>query len=71
MNWDKVQGDWKQFKGKIKEQWGRLTDDELEKIHGHREQLSGAIQKRYGVAKDEAERQLKEFENSCSTCEHD
>jgi len=71
MNWDKVQGEWKQFKGKIKEQWGRLTDDELDKISGRREQLSGAIQKRYGIAKDEAERQLQSFENSCARCERD
>jgi uncharacterized protein YjbJ (UPF0337 family) len=46
----------------VKEQWGKLTDDELDRIEGHRDQLAGAIQKRYGIAKDEAERQVKEFE---------
>lgn len=64
MNWDTIKGDWKQVKGKVKEQWGKLTDDELERIEGRRDQLAGAIQKRYGVAKDEAERQVKEFEKA-------
>jgi uncharacterized protein YjbJ (UPF0337 family) len=66
MNWDTAKGDWTTFKGKVKEQWGRLTDDELNKIEGRREQLAGAIQKRYGIAKDEAERQVQSFEKSCS-----
>jgi uncharacterized protein YjbJ (UPF0337 family) len=69
MNWDTIKGDWKQFKGKVKEQWGKLTDDELDRIQGRRDQLAGAIQKRYGIAKDEAERQVKEFEKGCSACE--
>jgi uncharacterized protein YjbJ (UPF0337 family) len=69
MNWDTVKGDWKQFKGKVKEKWGKLTDDDLNKIQGRRDQLAGAIQKHYGIAKDEAEKQLKEFESSCSECE--
>jgi uncharacterized protein YjbJ (UPF0337 family) len=68
MNWDTVKGDWKQFKGKVKEQWGKLTDDELDRVEGRRDQLAGAIQKRYGIAKDEAERQVKEFEKSCDQC---
>ena len=55
-------------KGKVKEQWGKLTDDELDRIEGRRDQLAGAIQKRYGIAKDEAERQMKEFEKSCDSC---
>ena len=48
MNWDTVKGDWKQFSGKIKTQWGKLTDDELTQINGNREQLEGKIQARYG-----------------------
>jgi len=68
MNWDTVKGDWKQFQGKVKEQWGKLTDDEVERIEGRRDQLAGVIQKRYGIAKDEAERQVKEFEKSCDQC---
>lgn len=63
MNWDIVEGNWKQFKGKIKEQWGKLTDDELDKIAGRREQLSGRIQEHYGVTKDEAEKQIKDWES--------
>jgi len=69
MNADTIKGDWKQLKGKVKEQWGKLTDDELDRLEGRRDQLAGAIQKRYGVAKDEAERQVKAFEKQCSTCE--
>jgi uncharacterized protein YjbJ (UPF0337 family) len=61
MNWDRIQGNWKEFKGKAKERWGRLTDDELDVIAGKREQLSGALQKAYGYSQDEAERQLDEF----------
>ena len=64
MNWDTVKGDWKQFRGKIKEQWGKLTDDDLDRIEGKRDQLLGAVQKRYGIARDEAEKQLNKFETS-------
>lgn len=64
MNWDIVEGNWKQFKGKIKEQWGKLTDDDLDIIAGKRDQLAGKIQEAYGVTKDEAEQQLKRFEDS-------
>jgi len=62
MNWDTVKGQWKQFRGQIKEQWGKLTDDDLDRIEGKRDQLIGVVQKRYGIARDEAERQLTEFE---------
>jgi uncharacterized protein YjbJ (UPF0337 family) len=62
MNWDRVEGNWKQFKGKVKEQWGKLTDDELDQIAGKRDQLTGKIQEQYGINKDEAERQVKDFE---------
>ena len=67
MNWDTVKGDWKQFKGKVKEAWGKLTDDELDVIAGKRDQLVGAIQKNYGIARDEADRQVQQFERSCAT----
>ena len=67
MNWDTIKGDWKQFRGKIKEQWGNLTDDDLDRIEGKRDQLLGAVQKRYGVARDVAEKQLKDFESSQSS----
>lgn len=61
MNWDRIEGGWKQMTGKVKEQWGKLTDDDLVEIAGKRDQLAGKIQARYGVAKDEAERQLDDF----------
>ena len=62
MNWDRVEGNWKQFKGSVKEQWGKLTDDQLDQINGRREQLAGKIQESYGIGKDEAEKQLRDWE---------
>ncbi len=70
MNWDTIQGDWKQFKGKVKERWGDLTDEELDVIAGKRDQLAGKLQKKYGIAKDEAERQIEEFEGSFEEASH-
>ena len=61
MNWDRVEGNWKQFTGKAKEQWGKLTDDDISQANGKRDQLVGRIQERYGCAKEEAERQVKEW----------
>ena len=58
MNWDQIQGNWKQAAGQAKARWGKLTDDELNMAAGHREQLAGLIQERYGVIKEEAEKQL-------------
>jgi uncharacterized protein YjbJ (UPF0337 family) len=63
MNWDTVKGQWKQIRGRVKEQWGKLTDDDLDRIEGKRDQLLGAVQKRYGIARDEAEKQLTAFES--------
>ena len=63
MNWDRVEGNWKQLKGAVKSQWGKLTDDELDMIAGRRDQLAGKIQERYGIEKDEVERQLSEWES--------
>jgi len=62
MNWDLIEGNWRQFQGHVKEKWGRLTDDNLDLIAGSRDQLSGQIQEAYGITKDQAERQLKLFE---------
>ena len=62
MNWDQMKGNWKQFKGKAKEQWGKLTDDELDQVEGKRDQLVGKIQKQYGISKEEAERQVGDWE---------
>jgi uncharacterized protein YjbJ (UPF0337 family) len=61
MNWDLLEGSWKQYKGQIREKWGKLTDDDLDVINGKREQLIGLIQHHYGIAKDMAERQTDEF----------
>lgn len=58
MNWDRIEGNWKQLTGQAKEQWGKLTNDDIDVVAGRREQLSGKIQERYGVAKDEAEKQI-------------
>ncbi|RMX05942.1 CsbD family protein [Corticibacter populi] len=62
MNKDQIEGNWKQFKGKIKEQWGKITDDDLDVIAGKRDQLLGKIQERQGIAKAEAEKQLDEWQ---------
>lgn len=58
MNWDRIEGNWKQFSGKAQQQWGKLTNDDLHVVEGRRQELVGKIQERYGVAKDEAERQV-------------
>ena len=62
MNWDRIQGNWKQVVGKAKAQWGKLTDDDLDVVAGRREQLAGRIQERYGIAKDEVEKQISDWE---------
>ncbi len=64
MNDDTIEGNWKQLKGKVKEQWGKLTDDDLKVAEGNSEYLTGKIQERYGVAQDEAKRQIQEFDKT-------
>jgi uncharacterized protein YjbJ (UPF0337 family) len=64
MNWDRVQGNWKQFKGQVQEKWGKLTDDQFAAINGRREILAGKIQEAYGIGRDEAERQIQDLANS-------
>jgi len=61
MNWDRVEGNWKQFKGKAREKWGKLTDSDFEQVAGKKDQLVGKIQERYGIARDEAQRQADEW----------
>ena len=61
--WDRAAGNWKQLKGKVKEQWGKLTDDDLDRIAGKRDQLLGKIQNSYGVSRDEADKQLRDWES--------
>ena len=64
MNWDRAEGNWKQLKGKVKEQWGKITDDELDTMAGKRDQLIGKIQNSYGIGKDEAEKQVTDWEKN-------
>jgi uncharacterized protein YjbJ (UPF0337 family) len=64
MNADQIKGNWKQLKGKVKEQWGKLTDDDITVIDGEREQLLGKLQERYGYSKEQAERELERQQTS-------
>ncbi|HYN62366.1 MAG TPA: CsbD family protein [Rubrivivax sp.] len=61
MNWDRIEGNWKQVVGKARAQWGKLTDDDFDIVAGRREQLAGKIQERYGVAKEDADKQINEW----------
>jgi uncharacterized protein YjbJ (UPF0337 family) len=63
MNWDRIEGNWKQFTGKVKEKWGKLTDDDMAQINGNREQLEGLIQSRYGYAKDQVRKDVDDWLN--------
>ncbi len=64
MNEDTIKGNWKQFKGKVKEQWGKLTDDDLDVTEGNAQYLAGKLQERYGIAQDEAQRQIDAYQES-------
>ncbi|MFI4916148.1 MAG: CsbD family protein [Phycisphaerales bacterium JB060] len=66
MNQDTLQGNWKQLKGKAKERWGKLTDDELDQVEGNRDQLAGKIQEKYGKTKEEAQKEVDEFKRACN-----
>jgi len=61
MNWDQIKGNWKQFSGNAKSEWGKLTDDDLLVAKGNREKLAGRIQKRYGIAKEDAEHKIDDW----------
>jgi uncharacterized protein YjbJ (UPF0337 family) len=61
MNWDQIQGNWKEFKGKAQQQWGKLTDDEVDRVEGRREELAGLIQQRYGASREQAEREIDDW----------
>jgi len=65
MNWDQIKGNWKQFKGQAQQKWGDLTGDDLDRVDGRREELVGVVQERYGIAREQAEKQVKEFESNC------
>jgi uncharacterized protein YjbJ (UPF0337 family) len=61
MNWDIIEGKWNELRGKAQQQWGKLTDDDLDRAQGSRTELAGLIQQRYGIERDEAERQLDDW----------
>jgi uncharacterized protein YjbJ (UPF0337 family) len=61
MNWDQIEGKWKQFSGRFREKWGKLTDDDWQNIAGKRDQLVGRIQERYGMAREQAQKEVEEF----------
>jgi uncharacterized protein YjbJ (UPF0337 family) len=61
MNWDQIEGNWKQFKGKAQQQWGELTDDDLDRAKGNRQELAGLIQERYGKSREEAEKMVDDW----------
>jgi len=61
MNWDRIEGNWKQMKGKVREKWGKLTDSDFEQIAGRKDQLISRIQERYGISRDEAQKQAEEW----------
>jgi uncharacterized protein YjbJ (UPF0337 family) len=63
MNWDRIEGNWKEFKGKAKTQWGKLTSDDLDVIGGHRDQLEGRLQKHYGYAKERVKKEIDNWLN--------
>ncbi len=63
MNWDRIEGNWKQIKGDIKKQWGKLTDDQLDVIAGRRDHLAGKIQETYGITKEETEKQVSAWQS--------
>ncbi len=71
MNKDTIEGKFEQFKGKIKESWGKLTDDDISLIKGKKDQFFGKVQEKHGIAKDEAAKKLAEFEKSCGYCSDD
>lgn len=70
MNKNTIEGKWDQLKGKIKQQWGKLTDDDLTYLEGNRDQLSGKIQERYGIAQDEADKQITTFRGTLTETPH-
>ena len=61
MNWDTLEGNWKQMKGSVREQWGKLTDNDLEQIAGKKDQLVGRIQERYGISREVAQQQADQW----------
>ena len=70
MNWDRIEGNWKKFKGNVKQQWGKLTDDQLDVIAGKRDHLACKIQETYGLTKDAVETELAEWQKRMQEVKH-
>ena len=70
MNWDQIEGNWKEFRGKVREQWGRLTNDEVDVIAGRQDKLVGKLQEHYGIAREDAERQVREWADMLEVSRH-
>jgi uncharacterized protein YjbJ (UPF0337 family) len=70
MNWDRIEGNWKQLKGSVREQWAKLTDDHIEAVAGKRDLLVGKIQEMYGITKEETEKQVSAWEKHQNQAEH-
>ena len=71
MNWERISGNWAHWKGRVRERWGRLSDDQLSVVAGRREQLAGRIQEAYGLTKEEADRQLRNWERNLAVEQND
>ena len=71
MNWERIEGNWQQFKGRVKQRWGKLTDDQLSVINGQRDILAGKLQEAYGITKDEVDRQISDWERSLADADND
>ena len=67
MTWDEIKGNWREYKGRLKEKWGELTDDDLDRIEGKRDQLLGILQNRYGRTRERAENELRDFEDNLAS----
>jgi uncharacterized protein YjbJ (UPF0337 family) len=61
MNWDRIEGNWKQLKGRVKQRWAELTDDDLDRIEGRKDEFVGVLQERKGIAREQAEREIQEW----------
>jgi uncharacterized protein YjbJ (UPF0337 family) len=71
MNWDQIEGKWKQFSGSARERWGKLTDDDIQTLTGQKDHLGGKIQERYGIATAEAEKQADEWSSALKDSSHE
>lgn len=71
MNWDQIEGKWKQFTGSAQERWGKLTNDDIQTLTGKKDHLVGKIQERYGIAKEEAEKQADDWSRALEQTKHE